>query len=654
MKMPKKPRNICLEIRRKNKSFSFERLDYEVRHTRGEHSIASFPWDDPKLRKAYEAFHSAHPPSEALELLGEQLAELLEQTKWPRDEELIHRALKDEEPINLTIRTDAQELYYLPWELLKLSFNGKQLVELPDCLVRHEWLPMPLPGETSPKGRILFACSAAGGDVPFKDHLEAIQDACQKASLDFDPARDVLRKMTREKLAEALADTERPITVLHLLCHGVLTRENAYGLVLSPEDPNEEPDQLDSTDLRRLLPARVTALRLVTLCACQSGDAGIPAQILGSVARVFHRVGVPAVVASRLPLSCKGSVTLVKELYSELLSGSGNLRRAISSARSKLMYERGVKDWAALQFYGNGEDEAALRPFDPPEPSNDPAPRPNLVMVCHQAFSQVRRTPGHVDAPRLLENRHIEEVSVDQTEALGQNRRSNLSKEVRRLTRRNGPLMTAFKRPGVELLYYGFPLVPLAVLAGYLAKATQHVYVIEFDREKDRFTWDESPGGTYPVLQKEEPVLGPGKALQLRVSISSTVHAADCQKVLPAHEVRADLHFKLANPAFGIVRREEQALAYKTVLRSELSRCKNEISGIESIHVFAAVPVSIAFLLGQVLSATLFPPCYVYNFNNRAVPKPGYEWRLSLDDALHNRKPFVHVFDKPHTLGDAP
>ncbi|MFY0567845.1 SAVED domain-containing protein [Archangium lansingense] len=537
---------------------------------------------------------------------------------------------------------------------MRLDFNGKQLAELPDCLVRCEWLPKPLPGETPPKGRILFACSAAGGGVPFQEHLDAIQDACQRAGLDFNPDRDVLRSLTREKLAEALADTEHPVTVLHLLCHGVLTRDKAYGLVLSPEDPYEEPDRLDPSDLRRLLPGRVTSLRLVTICACQSGDAGIPSQILGSVARVFHRVGVPAVIASRLPLSCKGSVTLVKHLYSELLLGSGNLRKAISSARLRLMREPGAKDWAALQFYGGEEDEAALRPFDPPEPSTGPAPRPDLVLVCHQALSQVRKTPGHVDAPRLLENRHVEEVSVDQTQALGKNRRSNLSEQVRRLTRPGGELLSAFSKPGVELLYYGFPLVPFAVLAGYLARATQHVHVIEYDREKERFTWDESPGSAYPPLEMEKPVLGPGRAMQLRLSISSEVKPADCETVLPAHDVRADLHFKVAKPAFGIVRREEQAQAYKQVLRSKLNQYITEIDGINSIHVFAAVPVSIAFLLGQVLSATVFPRCYVYNFNAKAVPKPGYEWRLSLDDAVHNKKPFVHIFKTPHIPGDAP
>lgn len=644
MSLDKKPRSICLEFKRKNKAFFPERLEYEVRHTSGERSSATFPWNDPKILQARAELETSQPTSEALELLGDCLLEFLEQTKWPRYEEAIEAAVRDGQPIDLTIRTDAAELFYLPWELLKLSHIGRQIAELPDCIVRCEWLPKPPLGETPPKGRILFGCSAAGGGVPFREHLEALQAACQEAGLEFDPGRDVLPSMTREKLAEALADTERPVTVLHLLCHGGLTRGQAYGLLLSTDDPYEEPDRVDSTDLRRVLPGGVSSLRLVTICACQSGDAGIPAHILGSVARVFHRVGVPAVVASRLPLSCKGSVTLVKQLYSELLLRSGDLRRAISSARSQLMREPGTKDWAAIQFYGREEDEEALRPFDEPKLPTGTVPRPDLVLICHQALSQVRMTPGHVDAPRLLENRRLVEVSIDQTQALGKNRRSNLAEQVRRLTKPSGELMTALSKPGVELLYYGFPLVPFAVLAGYLAKATQHVYVIEFDREKQRFAWDESPSSAFPPLEMQGPVQGTGKALQLRLSISSEVKLADCETVLLARDVRVDLHFKVAQPAFGIVRREEQAQAYRRMLRARLNQCMAEIDGIESIHVFAAVPVSIAFLLGQVLSATAFPRCYVYNFNNKAVPKPGYEWRLSLDDAVDNKKPFVHIF----------
>jgi hypothetical protein len=655
MNMDKTPYRIGLEIRRKSKTFFSKRLKYEVRHKSGERSQASFSWHDPEVTKAREEMEQSRPMSTALESLGDRLFEFLEQAKWSRYEEGIEKALKEEQPIDITIRTDAQELYYLPWELLKLGFNGKHLAEIPDCLVRCEWLPKPLVGEISPRGRILFACSAAGGDVPFQSHLDALQEACQKAGLEFDPERDVLPNMTREKLANALADTERPVTVLHMLCHGVLTRENAYGLVLSSEDPwDDEPDRLDPSDLRKLLPGRVTSLRLVTLCACQSGDAGIPAHTLGSMARAFHRVGVPAVIASRLPLSCKGSVTLVKQLYTELLQGSGNLRKAISLARISLMREPGSSDWAALQFYGREDDEESLRPFESPKSPIGPAPRPDLLLVCHQALSQVRRIPGHIDAPALLENRRTEEVSIDQTQALGRDRRSNLREQVRRLTQDSNELLTAFSKPGVELLYYGFPLVPFAVLAGYLANSTQHIHVIEYNRKQERFAWDDSPGGNFPSLEVDGPIPGPGRVLRLRLSISSEVKSADCEKVLPVQDVRADIHFKVPVPDFGIVRREEQAQAYRTMLRSKLNQCIREIDGIESIHVFAAVPVSIAFLLGQVLAATVFPPCYVYNFNKKAKPTPGYEWRLNLDEAKSNRKSPVLIFKSAHSSRVAP
>ncbi len=650
MKLSGKPLSISLDFVRKSKAFSPERLEYEVRHTDEERCSTSFPWDDPKVRQAYAQLTTSRPTSSALELLGEFLREFLEKTRWPGDEVNIERAIQDNRPIDLTIRTDATELYCVPWELLKLG-SGKQLAELPNCLVRCEWDGRtPLSGAVPPKGRILLACSAAGGGVPFAEHLDAVRESCQKAGLDFDPERDVLQGVTRAKLAQALGDTERPVTVLHLLCHGGLSDEDAYGLVLTPDDPNEEPDRLDPTDLRRLLPP-VTSLRLVILCACQSGDVGIPAHILGNVARVFHRVGVPAVIASRLPFSCQGSVTLVKELYKELLQHGRDLREAISSARNKLMHVAGSKDWVALQFYGRKGDEAALRPFDPPPPSSSVAPRPGLVLVCHEAFSQVQKTPGHVNAPQLLENRRVKRVLINQTRALGKHRRSNLSTQVRRLTRPDGELMRAFTRPGVEVLYYGFPLVPFAVLAGYLAKATQHIYVIEYDRNRKCFTWDELPGGSYPALEMERPALGGGKAAQLRVSISSTVKLVDCEAVLPKDEVRVDLHFRVDAPDFGMVRREEQVQAYKQVLRTKLNQCMAEIDNIKEIHVFAAVPVSLAFLLGQVLSATVFPRCYVYNFNAKAVPKPGYEWRLCLDDAIDNKPPFIEIFKIPRNTG---
>ncbi|WP_224371728.1 SAVED domain-containing protein [Hyalangium versicolor] len=656
MPQDKSPLYICFEFSRKNKRFSPERQEYIVRDKRVRYDSAWFPWDDPGIRQTLDELRSERASSTALEVLGQHLTDFLEQAKWSRYEDAIERAVQEGRPVDLTIRTDAPELHALPWDLIKLGSLDRQLAEIPDCLVRCEWLQKPPSGVVPPTGRILLACSAAGRDVPFSKHLDTIQEVCQNAGLDFRLDQDVLTGLSREKLAQALEDTERPVTVLHLLCHGGMAGEDAHGLVLNPKDALDDPDQLDPLELRRLVPGGVTSLRLVTLCACMSGDASISANVLGSIGRIFHRVGVPAVIASRFAFSCDGSVTLTKELYTKLLLDKVSLRKAISSARIQMLRDPGARDWVALQFYGGEEDEAALRPFDLPVPASANVNRPELLLVCHEAFSSVQKAPGHIHARRLLENRSLQTVVIDQTKALGKNRRSNLATQVRRLVKPNGELQTAFSKPDVELLYYGFPLVPFAILAGYLAKATKHVHVIEYDRDCDGgkgcFTWDESGNSSYPLLEMAKPVLGEGKAVRLRISISSVVKPADCDEVFPASELGADLHFKVEKPDFGIVRREEQAQAYKQVLRKQLNHCMNEFDDIESFHVFAAVPVSIAFLLGQVLSATAFPRCYVYNFNRHAEPKPGYEWRLSLDDALHNKKPFVHIFNRVRTPGE--
>ncbi|MFY0567844.1 hypothetical protein ACN28E_29000 [Archangium lansingense] len=99
MSMDKKPHSICLEFKRKNKAFSHERLEYEVRHTSGERSYASFPWDDPEILNARDELEKSQPSSTALELLGDRLLEFLKQTQWPRYEAAIAAALREERPV---------------------------------------------------------------------------------------------------------------------------------------------------------------------------------------------------------------------------------------------------------------------------------------------------------------------------------------------------------------------------------------------------------------------------------------------------------------------------------------------------------------------------------------------------------------------------
>src|SRR6185312_5569732 len=107
------------------------------------------------------------------------------------------------------------------------------------------------------------------------------------------------------------------------------------------------------------------SLRLLVLCACHGGDAGAIDSRLGSVALALHRAGIPAVVASRYPLSWDGSNRLVEALYQGLLVERTSLEDAFLAARARLVElaaDEGNVDWASLQLYARADDGPDQRP----------------------------------------------------------------------------------------------------------------------------------------------------------------------------------------------------------------------------------------------------------------------------------------------------
>jgi len=76
---------------------------------------------------------------EVLRRLGRRLRGSLSSTEWPRLEAEILEVVKRKQPVAVTIRSAAAELYFLSWELLTIEATGQHLGELPDLLLRYEW-----------------------------------------------------------------------------------------------------------------------------------------------------------------------------------------------------------------------------------------------------------------------------------------------------------------------------------------------------------------------------------------------------------------------------------------------------------------------------------------------------------------------------------
>jgi WD40 repeat protein len=366
---PQEPYALVLELSRTYKGdeavLAEEDLRKEPRVYRRGLAETTLSWDD-RLIADIDALRAPTRDPAIVHRLGDVLRGFLKKTDWSKEEADLTRAVDARREVHLTLRSNAAELYILPWELLELGESKDRIGELPNVTVRYDWRETKTsPEHPSPRpegGRILLAYSTKGGAVKNDVHEAAIQDACEKAGHDFNPGRNVLAEAShgalREKLAEARKQGQ-PIAVLQLLAHGG-PAGSTFGLMLQPDKPRGL--SIDSDRLVKLIADHADMVRLVLLLSCDSGNTGKLGNHMGSVAQFLHRKGVAAVVASRLPISVDGAGEFARVFYEELLVPPSSVETAFVKARTRLSELEGL-DWASVQLYAREADGFDTRPI---------------------------------------------------------------------------------------------------------------------------------------------------------------------------------------------------------------------------------------------------------------------------------------------------
>lgn len=378
--MSQSPLEITLEFARAESTgdphvFSFTPQAYVVRTPRGGFGRSELGWNAELIAKLAAVRLAGRDPALLAEV-GEILRTFLAPAGWELHEQRLSHAVQQHQHVRITIRSAAAELFALPWELLTLRATGQSLGGLPGVLIRYEWpeTVTSVRKDISERTfRPLVAWSAAGGAVPAAEHIAAIRRAAAAANLRFDPASDVLPHASPARLAEALARGERegrPVTALHLLCHGG-ARGSIFGVLLDGEGPEDAETLLDPARMQQLVAPHAGTLRLLVLAACDSGNQGELGGRIGSAAQMLHRAGLAAVVASRYPLSVAGSIRMTTALYDALLGERRSLEQAFLAARAALTGDVRSLDWASVQLYARAADAAETA-----QVSSTPSPSP--------------------------------------------------------------------------------------------------------------------------------------------------------------------------------------------------------------------------------------------------------------------------------------
>lgn len=153
-----------------------------------------------------------------------------------------------------------------------------------------------------------------------------------------------------KRALETIRARKESVAVLHLLCHGGRLPGPEGGAGLWLDGAREGVELVDPTRFASALQPYAGLVRCVVLCACEGASLGGSDNVLGSAAQRLHRVGFPAVVASRIPLSTEGAEAFTAAFYAALMAGEP-LHRAVAAGRGQLGQE-----WAALQLYARAAD----------------------------------------------------------------------------------------------------------------------------------------------------------------------------------------------------------------------------------------------------------------------------------------------------------
>ncbi len=546
-----------------------------------------------------------------------------------------------------------------PWEVLRippLSPTCHAALDHRLSIVRSLEVTQPLQPRTvvRPLRVLLVRAGARGqGGLRVESEQESITDALSSIA---DVKYEFLDMPDRQEFRRALYGFDPH--VLHFMGHGKVDEDTGSGCVYL-RDERGDPDPLRAQDIAELL-SGLSALRLVVLNACQSARGTLSVNGHGSVTGALVSRGVAAVIAMQFAISDRAARAFTAEFYTRLAKGA-SIDDAVTEGRLGMRSRvPGSFEWCTPALYmrtgaagvllqpapsnsaaqtqeGGGETQDGCPRSSEPPPAPVPSQRP-LILIRHEAYKKATEQPGPADAPALFAGREPRMVAIDQTVALEQRDWANLEAEVKRLAARDGELRRTFAERNADIGYYGFPFVPLAVLAGYLAQ-TRRVHV--FECVSDRFQWEPGSDTPPPPLNVDVQTRGAGKAARIRVSVSAPVDLEACRHVLPDSDVMLDLHFALAETGRGSVRREEQLKAYVQVIRETLNKHitanGDPARRPKSVHLFAAVPVSLAFYLGDALTASWLPECFVYNYGLPSE-QPRYKWRLSLQAAFKGRR----------------
>ncbi|WP_437619189.1 SAVED domain-containing protein [Sorangium sp. So ce1151] len=175
-----------------------------------------------------------------------------------------------------------------------------------------------------------------------------------------------------------------------------------------------------------------------------------------------------------------------------------------------------------------------------------------------------------------------------------------------------------------RMAYFGFAPIPLATHLGY--RMTRSVNVNVYQHNRFRFDWawsSDDSASTAPPLKPQIGLPEYGSRdegpVVIRVSTSHRIAPWETAEVVPSSLAEVDV--MLAVPGEEALRTQSALTEIVVAFNEALSRVKSMFPRLTAIHLFAAVPVGLAFRLGAQVNPTIYPEVMTYQYWRKGTPR---------------------------------
>lgn len=173
--------------------------------------------------------------------------------------------------------------------------------------------------------------------------------------------------------------------------------------------------------------------------------------------------------------------------------------------------------------------------------------------------------------------------------------------------------------PGAPVFYFGFAPIPMIIHLGSLFDNWQQVYPMfrTHDTKEWRFELDNKKEVKFDIKSLPTDENLADKDVSLNIGISFSINSAATSAVVGQSLMKA-IDLKIDQPGYENLYDQSDLLNFGNEIEKIFRALNAKFSNLSAVHIFASVPIPVAFILGHKIQPNIYPVIYTYQHKSSA------------------------------------